>query len=149
MDFDGWFFKRGGGEYTQNRWILMDDFSEGGVHKTDGFWWVIFQKGGGGEKYTQNRWILMGFGICFTASRNWAPGAFIPAKYGIFFLWLIQFWQYFKKSDAHRLACLAWILTISSSGTEYGKSRKYSWFMRSNAVARFAPSLVTINFKTT
>ena len=31
------------------------DFSKGGVHKTNGFWWVIF-KGGS----TQNRWLLMG-----------------------------------------------------------------------------------------
>ena len=63
-----WFFKGGS---TQNRWLLMSDFSQGGVHKTDGFWWVIFQRGEyiqpngldgwffkGGS--TQNRWILMG-----------------------------------------------------------------------------------------
>ena len=37
-----WFFKGGS---TQNQWVLRDDFSKGGVHKTDGFWWVIFQKG--------------------------------------------------------------------------------------------------------
>ena len=42
MAFDGWFFK---GESTQNRWLLMGDFSKGRVHKTDGFWWVIFQRG--------------------------------------------------------------------------------------------------------
>ena len=24
----------------------MDDFSKGGVHKTDDFWWVMFSKGG-------------------------------------------------------------------------------------------------------
>ena len=35
-----WFFKGGS---TQNRWALMGDFSKGGVHKTDGFSWVIFQ----------------------------------------------------------------------------------------------------------
>ena len=53
MAFDGWFFKGGS---TQNRWILKGDFSKGGVHETDYFWWVIFQRGGG----TQNRWGLMG-----------------------------------------------------------------------------------------
>ena len=63
-----WFFKGGS---TQNRWALMGDFSKGGVHKTDSFWWVIFQRGEytkpmgfdgwffkGGS--TQNRWVLMG-----------------------------------------------------------------------------------------
>ena len=34
-----WFFKGGS---TQNRWAVMDDFSKGGVHKTDGFWKKIF-----------------------------------------------------------------------------------------------------------
>ena len=29
-----WFVKGGS---TQNRWLLMGDFSKGGVHKTDGF----------------------------------------------------------------------------------------------------------------
>ena len=56
-------------------------FSKGGVHKTDGFWWVLFQRGEytkpmgfdgwffkGGS--TQNRWVLMGFGIFLIASRN-------------------------------------------------------------------------------
>ena len=38
MAFDGWFFKGGS---TQNRWALVDDFSKGGVHKTDGLWWVL------------------------------------------------------------------------------------------------------------
>ena len=38
------------GGSTQNRWLLMDEFSRGGVHKTDGFWRVMFQ--GGGE-YTK------------------------------------------------------------------------------------------------
>ena len=37
-----WFFKGGS---TQNRWVLMDDFSQGRVHKTDGVWWVIFHRG--------------------------------------------------------------------------------------------------------
>ena len=68
MGADGWFFKGGS---TQNRWLLMGDFSKGGVHKTDGCWWVIFQRGEytkpmscdgwffkGGS--TQNRWVLMG-----------------------------------------------------------------------------------------
>ena len=47
-----WLFKGGS---TQNQWLLMSDFSKGGVHKTDESWWVIF-KGGS----TQNRWVLMG-----------------------------------------------------------------------------------------
>ena len=78
MAFDGWFFRGGS---TQNRWGLMGDFPEGGVHKTDGFWWVIFQRGEytkpmgfdgwvfkGGS--TQNQWGLMGFGNFFIASKN-------------------------------------------------------------------------------
>ena len=69
MAFDGWFFKGGS---TQNQWVLMGDFSKGGVHKTNEFWWVIFQRGEytkpmsfdgrffkGGS--TQNRWVLVGF----------------------------------------------------------------------------------------
>ena len=34
MSSHEWFFKGGS---TQNRWVLMGDFSKGGVHKTDGF----------------------------------------------------------------------------------------------------------------
>ena len=58
---------------------VLADFSKGGVHKTDGFWWVIFQRkeytkpmafGGwffkGGGEYTK----LMGLGIFFIASKN-------------------------------------------------------------------------------
>ena len=37
------------GGSTQNRWLLMGDFSKGGVHEIDGLWWVIFQRG----KYTK------------------------------------------------------------------------------------------------
>ena len=48
------FMQSGKGGSTQNRWLLMGDFSKGGVHKTDGLWWMIF-KGGS----TQNRWALM------------------------------------------------------------------------------------------
>ena len=34
-----WFFKGGS---TQNQWVSMDDFSKGGgVHKTDGFEWMM------------------------------------------------------------------------------------------------------------
>ena len=51
------FFK---GESTQNRWVLMDDFSKGGVHETDGFWWVIFQRG----EYTKSM-AFDGFGMFF------------------------------------------------------------------------------------
>ena len=63
-----WFFKGGS---TQNRWLLMGDFPKEGVNKTDGVWWMIFQRGEymkpmgfdgwfskGGS--TQNRWLLMG-----------------------------------------------------------------------------------------
>ena len=32
----------------------MGDFSKGGVHKTDGLWWVILQRG----EYTKNQWLL-------------------------------------------------------------------------------------------
>ena len=56
MDFDGWFFTGGS---TQNRWALMGDFSKGGVHKTDGLWWVIFAKGG----VHKNRWVLECFSL--------------------------------------------------------------------------------------
>ena len=38
----------------------MGDFSKEGVHKTDGFWWVLE--------------------IFLIASKNWAPGAFILAN---------------------------------------------------------------------
>ena len=48
-----WFFK---GRSTQNRWVLMGDFSKGGVHKTDGLLMGDFFKGGS----IQNRWALMG-----------------------------------------------------------------------------------------
>ena len=41
MAFGGWFFKGGS---TWNRRVLMGDFSKGGVHETDGFWWVVFQR---------------------------------------------------------------------------------------------------------
>ena len=53
----------------------MGDFSKGEVHKTGGFWWVIFQRG----KYTKP----MGaneFWNVFIASRNYATGAFISAN---------------------------------------------------------------------
>ena len=46
------FMQSGKGGGTQNRWAVMGDFSKGGVHKTDGW----FFKGGS----TQNRWALMG-----------------------------------------------------------------------------------------
>ena len=40
----------------------MGDFSKGGVHETDGFWWVNFQRG----EYTKP----MGFEKFFVASKN-------------------------------------------------------------------------------
>ena len=33
-----WVFKGGS---KQNRWVMMEDFSKGGVHKTDGSWWFL------------------------------------------------------------------------------------------------------------
>ena len=51
-------FSKGGGS-TQNPWALMGGFSKGGVHKTDGLWWVIFQRGGRGSR--QIRWVFYGF----------------------------------------------------------------------------------------
>ena len=53
----------------------MDDFSKGGVHETDGFQLVIFQRG----EYTKPM-AFDGFWNIFFASKNWAPGAFISAK---------------------------------------------------------------------
>ena len=73
LGFDGWFFKGGS---TQNRWILMCDFSKGGVHKTDGFRCVIFQRG----EYTKPI-VFYGFwNVSFIASKNWALRAFISAN---------------------------------------------------------------------
>ena len=40
----------------------MGDFSKGGVHKTDGLWWVIFQRG----EYIKP----MGFEMFFIASKS-------------------------------------------------------------------------------
>ena len=78
MGFDGWFFQRG--EYTKpmgfDGWFFKGG---GGVHKTNGFWWVIFQRGGeyikpmGSDEWffkggsTQNRWLLE---CLFIASKN-------------------------------------------------------------------------------
>ena len=59
MAFDDWFFK---GESTQNRWVLMGDFSKGGVHKTDGFWWVIFQRGEYTKPMGCDGWFFKGGG---------------------------------------------------------------------------------------
>ena len=60
----------------QNSW-----FSKKRVHKTDGFWWVISQRGEYTkpmafdgwffkEGSTQNRWVLTSFGMFFFASKN-------------------------------------------------------------------------------
>ena len=94
-----WFFK---GVSTQNRWVLMDDFSKGGVHKTDGFWWVIFQRGEytkpmgfhwwvfkGGVHETDGLWWVVKFFYCF---EDWAPGAFISANTG--FVSLLSYWSF-------------------------------------------------------
>ena len=82
MGFGGWFFKGGS---TQNRWVLMNDFSKGGVHKTDDLWWVIFQRGGG----TQNRWVLMGFEINFFLLLKLSARGVYFGKYGTYFVWHI------------------------------------------------------------
>ena len=72
----------------------MGDFSQGGVHKTDGFRWVIFQRGGeytkpmgfdgwffkGGS--TQNQWDLMGFGIVFYCLWKLSARGVYFGKYG-------------------------------------------------------------------
>ena len=49
----------------------MGDFSEGGVHETDGFWWVIFQRGAG--EYTKPMGFD-GFRNVFMASKIKRPG---------------------------------------------------------------------------
>ena len=88
------------------------DFSKGGVHKTDGFWWVIFQRGEytkpmgfngwffkGGT--TQNQWVvmggffkggvhktyglLMGFGMFLYCFWKLSAGGVYFGKYGICF----------------------------------------------------------------
>ena len=58
-----WFFKGGS---TQNRRGLMGDFSKGGVHKTDGLWWVIFQRG----EYTKPMGFDGFWNVFFIASKN-------------------------------------------------------------------------------
>ena len=63
------------GGSTQNRWLVMGDFSQGGVHKTDGVRWVIFQRGS-----TQNRRVLMGFRMCFYCFWKLSARAFISAN---------------------------------------------------------------------
>ena len=54
-----WFFKGG---TTQNQWLLMGDFSKGGVHKTNGFWWVIFQRGEYTKPMAFDGWFFKGGG---------------------------------------------------------------------------------------
>ena len=64
MAFDGWFVQRG--EYTKP--MAFDGWfcSKRGVHKTDGFWWVIFQRG----EYTKPM-VFDGFwNFVFVASKN-------------------------------------------------------------------------------
>ena len=70
MAFNGWFFKGGS---TQNRWALMGDFSKGGVHKIDGFSWVIFQRG----KYKTD-----GFWNVFLLFQKLSPLGVYFGKYG-------------------------------------------------------------------
>ena len=93
MAFDGWFFKGGS---TQNRWILVGDFSKGGVHKTNEFWWVIFQRGEytkpmnfGGWFFkagsTQNRWLFDGFWNVFYGFQKLSARGVYFGKCGILF----------------------------------------------------------------
>ena len=84
----------------------MGDFSKGGVHKTDGLWWVIF-KGGGS---TQNRWGLMGdfskggvhktdgFGIVFLLLlKIKRPGRLFRQIRYFLFIFLSIFFFWFKR----------------------------------------------------
>ena len=68
------------GEYTKP--MAFDGwFSKGGVHKTDGFWWVIF-KGGS----TQNQWAFDGwFSKGGSTQNRWAFDGFWNV-----FLWLLK-----------------------------------------------------------
>ena len=59
-----WFFK-GGVHKTDGFWWVI--LQRGGVHKTDGLWWVILQRGGGS---TQNRWLLMAFEMFLIAFKK-------------------------------------------------------------------------------
>ena len=67
-----WFFQGGS---THNRWLLMGDFSKGGVHKTDGFWWVLefvsllLKIRRSGRLFGQIRYILIS-GIPVTSFSN-------------------------------------------------------------------------------
>ena len=53
------------GEYTKPM-AFDGDFSKGGVHKTDGFWWVSFQRG----EYTKPMGFGMGLECFFIAAKN-------------------------------------------------------------------------------
>ena len=64
----------------------MGDFSKGGVHKTDGFWWMIFSKGG--VHKTDGLWRASEF---FFASKNWAFGAMLERNDRL----LLSCWPFF------------------------------------------------------
>ena len=90
-----WFFKGGS---TQNRWVLMGDFSKGGVHKTDGFWWVIFQRGEYTKPMGCDGWLFKG-GVHKTDG-----------------LWMGDF----SKGGVHKTDGL-WMGDFSKGGGEYTK----------------------------
>ena len=49
----------------------MGDFSKGGVHKTDGLWWVIFQRGEYTKPMAFDGWLFKG-GSTQTDGFGWA-----------------------------------------------------------------------------
>ena len=80
-----WFFKGGS---TQNRWPLMGDFWKGGVHKTDGFCWMIFERGEYTKPMTFDGWFFKG-GVHKTDGFWWVifqRGEYTkPMAFGMFF----------------------------------------------------------------
>ena len=120
-----WFFKGGS---TQNRLVVMGDFSKGGVHKTDWLWWVIFQRGEytkpigcdgwffkGGS--TQNRWVWEFYLLLLKIKR---PGRL--------------FWQ---------IRCVVFFVTRKSFS--WLRKRKFRWFASATigTVRRCVVSLLT------
>ena len=102
----------------------MGDFSKGGVHKTDGFWWMIFQRGeymkpiafdgwffkGGVHKTDGPWWVIFqrgeytkpmafnGFWKCFYRFQKLSPRGVYFGKYGNYLcikLGKISFWTIF------------------------------------------------------
>ena len=67
-----------GGGSAENRWALMGDFSKGGVHKTDGFWWVIFQRGEYTKPMGSDGWFSKGG----STQKQWLLELLFRAKQG-------------------------------------------------------------------